>query len=97
MLNMIDKEIFVPITDLAKHVSTYINKAKSGGALYIMKNNKPEVVLMNVDEYNRLVMLSEYIEQSEIYKIIEERKNSTEGSSLSEVMNYIGISDKDLD
>lgn len=94
---MIDKNMFVPITDLAKHVSSYVNKAKNDGALYIMKNNKPEVVMMDIEEYNRLLILREYIEQNEIYKVVQERKDSKATKTLDDVMKDLGISDKDLE
>jgi len=44
--------------------------------LAISKNNKLEAVIITIDEYERLKEAYEYMENIEIAKLVEERKDS---------------------
>lgn len=41
--------------------------------LALVRRNKPEAVIVPIEEYERMVELSQYLEQKEIYDIVQER------------------------
>jgi len=79
------------ITDFTKQVGTIVKSIKDNTLekIGILKNNKLEAIVISIDEYERLKEIEEQVtlaEHSNIYKAVEERKNTP----LSE---YISIED----
>lgn len=70
-----NKDEIVGITEFSRSLNSFIEKVKNSTVekLAIMKNNKPNVVIIPVSEYERMKAASDYLENLEIAKIIEER------------------------
>jgi PHD/YefM family antitoxin component YafN of YafNO toxin-antitoxin module len=64
----------VPITRLQKELTQTVRElSNSGKAVYILKNNNMEAVLLSYHEYEHLKKIEEVFEQYEIKKMIETR------------------------
>ncbi|WP_461247599.1 type II toxin-antitoxin system Phd/YefM family antitoxin [Treponema sp. R6D11] len=71
---LVETKQMVPITRLQKELTQTVRKlSDSGKAVYILKNNNMEAVLLSYQEYEHLKMLEEIVEQYEIKKMIETR------------------------
>jgi PHD/YefM family antitoxin component YafN of YafNO toxin-antitoxin module len=71
---LVETKQMVPITRLQKELTQTVRKlSDSGKAVYILKNNNMEAVLLSYQEYEYLKKLEEIVEQSEIKKMIETR------------------------
>lgn len=53
----------------------YVKKSysKSLNKIALVRRNKPEAVILPIEEYERLREISEYLEYQEIHKIVQER------------------------
>lgn len=74
----------VGITELSKSLGSYIDKLTSNtlSKLAIIRRNKLEAVIVPIEEYERMKAASNYLEDLEISKMIEERVlNKTESIS----------------
>ena len=69
------KEERVSIGELAKSFNLYVNKLKNKtiNKIAIIKNNKPEAVIIPIEEYERLEELDNLIEHISIAQTIENR------------------------
>lgn len=65
----------VGITELSKSLSAYIEKVSSRAIekLAIVRHNKPEVVILDIEEYERMKKFQDYLEDLEIAQMIKER------------------------
>ena len=85
----------VGITELSKALGSYIDKLTSNtfNKLAIIKKDKLEAVIVPIEEYERMKSASDYLENLEIYNIIEERViNKTEPISylsIDELQNNL--------
>jgi PHD/YefM family antitoxin component YafN of YafNO toxin-antitoxin module len=71
---LVETKRMVPITRLQKELTKTIrNLSDSGEAVYILKDNNMEAVLLSYQEYEYLKELEEVIEQYEIKNMIETR------------------------
>jgi len=71
---MVETKQMVPITRLQKELAQTVRKlSDSGKAVYILKNNNMEAVLLSYQEYEYLKEIEEMFEQYEIKKMIETR------------------------
>ncbi|MDR0315390.1 MAG: type II toxin-antitoxin system Phd/YefM family antitoxin [Treponema sp.] len=90
---LIETKQMVPITRLQKELTqTVRNLSNSGKAVYILKNNNMEAVLLSYHEYEHLKKIEETFEQFEIKSIIEDRmkkyhpRNNVSWESIREEM-----------
>lgn len=69
------KEELVGVTEFGKSVGAFLDKviANPLNKIALVRRNKPEAVIVPIEEYERMQELSEYIEQKEIYDIVQER------------------------
>lgn len=51
----IKMEEYISATDLVRNLSDYIDLAQEKKRLVILRKNKPEVVMLSVEEYNRII------------------------------------------
>lgn len=74
MVSYSQKEM-VGITELSKSLSGFIDKVSSKAVekLAIIKHNKPEAVIISIDEYERMKEFQDYLEDLEIANIIKKR------------------------
>ena len=71
---LVETKQMVPITRLQKELTQTVRKlSDSGKAVYILKNNNMEAVLLSYQEYEYLKNIEEIFEQYEIKKMIETR------------------------
>jgi PHD/YefM family antitoxin component YafN of YafNO toxin-antitoxin module len=71
---LIETNQMIPITRLQKELTqTVRDLSNSGKAVYILKNNNMEAVLLSYYEYEYLKGIEEIFEQFEIKKEIEAR------------------------
>jgi PHD/YefM family antitoxin component YafN of YafNO toxin-antitoxin module len=71
---LVEAKQMVPITRLQKELTQTVRKlSDSGKAVYILKNNNMEAVLLSFQEYEHLKTLEEMFERYEIKEMIETR------------------------
>jgi PHD/YefM family antitoxin component YafN of YafNO toxin-antitoxin module len=71
---LVETKQMVPITRLQKELTQTVRKlSNSGKAVYIMKNNNMEAVLLSYHEYEHLKKIEEMFEQYEIKKMVDTR------------------------
>jgi len=71
---LVEAQQMVPITRLQKELTQTVRKlSDSGKAVYILKNNNMEAVLLSYREYEHLKELEEIFERYEIKKMVETR------------------------
>lgn len=68
-------EELVPSTEFAKGFGGYISKVIHGNVekLAVVKNNKPEAVVISIAEYERIKMLANLAEDLSIQQMVHER------------------------
>jgi PHD/YefM family antitoxin component YafN of YafNO toxin-antitoxin module len=71
---LIETKQMIPITRLQKELTRAVRElSDSGKAVYILKNNNMEAVLLSYDEYEYLKNIEEIFEQLEIKDMVEKR------------------------
>ena len=82
---LIEPKQMIPITRLQKELTqTVRNISDSGKAIYILKNNNMEAVLLSYSEYEYLREIEEIFEQFEIKNLIDSRiKNYNPKNNVS--------------
>jgi len=71
---LVEAKQMMPITRLQKELTQTVRKiSDSGKAVYILKNNNMEAVLLSYQEYEYLKKLEEMFEHYEIKKMVESR------------------------
>ena len=71
---LIETKQMIPITRLQKELTqTVRNLSASGEAVYILKNNNMEAVLLSYQEYEYLKEIQEIFEHLEIKNVINTR------------------------
>ena len=92
------KTKFVPISSLnrGRAIQVINDMNESNSAVYIMKNNSPEAVMIPVDAYNDFQEYQFYQRVAE--RAFEYKKDRMqENYTLEEIMNEAGISEEDLE
>ena len=64
----------VSISDLQRKLGEISEKVSEEDVL-VLKNNKPEFILVAPDKYEHLINAYEVLEQLEVYKTIQDRQN----------------------
>ena len=88
---LVKSDRIIPITKLQKQLTNAIRDiSASGEALYILKNNNMEAVIIPFEDYEYLTNLEEMFEYFEIQNMLENRikeydsKNSIDWSAIKE-------------
>jgi PHD/YefM family antitoxin component YafN of YafNO toxin-antitoxin module len=76
-------DAIIPITETTKHFKDACDKTKELGTTFIFKNNRPDIVMMDNQSYQRIISMIDNIENLEIGAMIEKRKNSDTGKRYS--------------
>jgi len=68
------KEEMIGITELGKSLGSYLDKIKSKmyQKIAIIRRNKPEAVILPIEEYEMLKKAYDLLEQKEIEELLEE-------------------------
>lgn len=85
------KKELVGSTELAKSLGGFIDKivSRSVEKIVIVRHNKPEAVIVPIDEYERMKIISDYIEDMEIAQIIEERMPEGKEVKTTSLNDYL--------
>ncbi len=69
------KEELVGITELGKALGNYLDKITTHSLekLAVIRRNKPEAVIVPIEEYERLKSSADLLEELEIAQIVQER------------------------
>jgi len=78
----IQANAIIPITEATKHFKTTCDKTKQLGTTFIFKNNRPDIVMMDITRYEQLFALLETLEHSEIAALVAERKQNDFGVKI---------------
>ena len=91
------RDEIISVSDLARNLSTSLSSLLdyTREKLAISRNNKLEAVIIPIEEYERMREAYEYVENMEIARIIEERKNS-KTITFEELLKRRGINENDL-
>ena len=90
----------IPSSVFAKQFGSYLTQIREGvtDKLAILKNNKVEAVLVSKDEYERMQIAIEELEDQEIMRIAEERLSKPyETISHEEMLKRLNIDPKELE
>ena len=82
-------DAIVPITEATKHFKATCDKTKQLGTTFIFKNNRPDIVMMDILRYEQLFSLLEILEHSEIAAMVAERNAKDSGVRIP-LENVIG-------
>lgn len=82
------KEEMVGVTELTKSLGKYLDVVTSSALnkLAIVRRNKPEAVIVPIEEYEHMRAVTDYLEDLEIAQIIQERV-----LSKTEPIKYLSI------
>lgn len=71
---LLEANQMIAVTKLQKELTKKVREVtESGEALYILKNNNMEAVMLSFKEYEHLHLLEQLFEQIEIQTMLEER------------------------
>ena len=73
----------IPITEATKHFKAACDKTKELGTTFIFKNNRPDIVMMDIARYEQLMAVLDALEHSEIAALIAEREANDSGKRFS--------------
>lgn len=92
MTMAIARDCIVSSTDMIKNFPSIRRSVKDGKNIIVFKNNKPDLAVLDIEEYETLLKMVETLEQYDIAKIIDERKKDDDGVrySLQEVEAMFG-------
>jgi len=76
-------DAIIPITEATKHFKDACEKTKILGTTFIFKNNRPDIVMMDIASYQRFMSMMDDIEHFEIATMVEKRKKSDSGKRYS--------------
>ncbi|MFA6759472.1 MAG: type II toxin-antitoxin system Phd/YefM family antitoxin [Sulfuricurvum sp.] len=82
------RDEIVSISDLSRGLSTILNSIidRSKPKLAISKNNKLEAVMLSIDEYEKLKLAYDTLEQQEIESILNSRSDEEKQISHSKIV-----------
>ncbi len=83
------KEEMVGITEFGKSLGKYLDKVTSNtfNKLAIIRRNKPEAVLLPIEEYENLQRVYDMLEQKDIEKILNTRTEEDKEASHSKTIS----------
>lgn len=94
------RDEIIPATEVARNFSSVFKSLTDGvkERIAIAKNNKLELVVLPIEEYERLQDIADLAEHIEIYKTLTERTAKDTGTriGLNEMMNRFGIKEADV-
>lgn len=84
-------EEIISSTEITKNYKLCRDKTKRMGKTVIFKNNVPDMVLLDIHEYEMMNSIVEELEYNEIYNMLQERqeKDNEKSYSLQQVKDII--------
>lgn len=96
MINVLERETIVSSTDLVRNFANIRKKAKEGLNVIVYKNNKPDLALIDIDEYTKLLNMAKLLEDININTMIEERDKNDDGARYTSE-DIIRMREQELD
>jgi PHD/YefM family antitoxin component YafN of YafNO toxin-antitoxin module len=94
------RDEIIPATEVARNFSSVFKSLVDGAKekIAIAKNNKLELVVLRIEEYERLQDIADLAEHIEIYKTVKDRTAKDTGVriGLSDMMNRFGVNEADV-
>jgi PHD/YefM family antitoxin component YafN of YafNO toxin-antitoxin module len=94
------RDEIIPATEVARNFSSVFKSLVDGAKerIAIAKNNKLELVVLPIEEYERLQDIADLAEHIEIYKTVRERTEKDMGVriGLNDMMNRFGVNEADV-
>lgn len=94
------RDEIIPATEVARNFSSVFKSLVDGAKekIAIAKNNKLELVVLPIEEYERLKEIADLAEHIEIYKTITDRTAKDTGAriGMNDMMNRFGIKESDV-
>lgn len=94
------RDEIIPATEVARNFSSVFKSLVEGAKerVAIAKNNKLELVVLPIEEYERLKDIADLAEHIEIYKTVSERTIKDKGVrvSLDDMMKRFGTNEADV-
>lgn len=95
------RDEIMPATEVARNFSSVFKSLVDGAKekVAIAKNNKLELVVLPIEEYERLQEIADLAEHIEIYKTLRERTDNNSSSiriGMNDMMERFGISEADV-
>lgn len=94
------RDEIIPATEVARNFSSVFKSLVDGAKdrIAIAKNNKLELVVLPIEEYERLKDIADLAEHIEIYKTVSERaaNKSDARIGLNDMMGRFGINESDV-
>lgn len=94
------RDEIIPVTEVARNFASVFKSLVEGARdkIAIAKNNKLELVVLPIEEYERLVDIADLAEHIEIYKTVRERtqRDTKVRIGLGDMMSRVGISEADV-
>ena len=82
-------------TEIVRNFSSILDSITKHGKdkIAVMRKNKLEAIILSVEEYERIYELQELLEHIQIYKTVEQRKNTplNEYIDLDQLLTELGI------
>jgi PHD/YefM family antitoxin component YafN of YafNO toxin-antitoxin module len=79
----IEREEILSTTDVIKNFANCRDITKKLTKTVIFKNNKPDLVMLDIDEYERMHKLVDLVENLDIIAMLKERAQSDNGTRYS--------------
>ena len=78
------REEMISVTTLLKTFRQALDKVSTKGVekIAVMKNNRPEAVLVGVEEYERMRELVDFAERNGLHQILMDRKKTEKESYI---------------
>ena len=80
---IMERESIVSTTELIKNFANIRKKAKEGLNMIVFKNNKPDLAILDIDEYANLLKMAELLEDYTIKEMIKERDQLDDGTRFT--------------
>lgn len=94
------RDEIIPATEVARNFSSVFKSLVDGAKekIAIAKNNKLELVVLPIEEYERLKEIADLAEHIEMYKTITDRSAKDTGVriGMNDMMNRFGIKESDV-
>ncbi|MGZ5208334.1 MAG: type II toxin-antitoxin system Phd/YefM family antitoxin [Sulfuricurvum sp.] len=94
------RDEIIPATEVARNFSSVFKSLIDGAKerIAIAKNNKLELVVLPIEEYERLQDIADLAEHIEIYKTVTERtaKDMRARIGLNDMMKRFGVNEADV-
>jgi len=83
------RDEIVPVSELAKNLSKFLNTVRNSSRkkIAVVRNNRPEAVIMSVREYERISELCELAEYMDIHRTVK----TWEQTPISEYIDHEDI------